>query len=171
MKPYQWIVLKIQDLSTAEFIHSIVDDDYSSYEDNVFELSAKPLQYFVPANDFDALFNAKEIMEASLTNIYEVRAVSGEYETIKDPDGDYEEQKVEVKPVYLDSFTYYNAGVREHLQTIALDKAKKQKKAKPSDPFKFPAKKLPKNRFQIIETFTNDMPQFIRRYKYEDDDQ
>ena len=85
MNHYKWIVLKIQDLSTSEFVRSIICYNGHGYDESeLFELSDKPVQYFVDSNDLNGLLSAKDIMESALNNIYEVMAETGECAMVKD---------------------------------------------------------------------------------------
>ena len=72
-------------MSTSEFVRSIICYNGHGYDESeLFELSDKPVQYFVDSNDLKGLLSAKDIMESALNNIYEVMAETGECAMVKD---------------------------------------------------------------------------------------
>ena len=152
MNHYNWIVLKIQDLATSNFVHSVTSSD--GY-DATYTVSEKPLRYFVDADNMEDLLKAKDIMEAICNSIYEVSVDTDEFEMV---DG-YEECKLEKRPAYLDNFVYYNMKVKEQNLKAAIEKAKRQKKAAPNYyEFSPDFKKLPKGRFQVFQEFAGGLP-------------
>ena len=158
MNHYNWIVLKIQDLSTSDFVHSVICND--GYGDT-YTVSEKPLQYFVSSDDMDGLLKAKEIMEAACNSIYEVSTDTDDYETI---DG-YEEYITKKVPAYFDNFTYYNMTVAETCLKANIAKAKRQKKAAPNYYESSPDfKKIFKERFQVYQEFAGGLPTEIELY-------
>jgi hypothetical protein len=146
---YNWIVFKIQDLSTSDFVHSITGSD--GY-DNTYHISAKPLHYFVNADDMEELLKAKDIMEAACNSIYEVSVDTDEMDDEYDP-------ILKKVPAYMDNFVHYNMRVKENNLKAKIDKAKKNKKAAPNYyEFSPDFKKLHKGRFQVYQEFAGGLP-------------
>ncbi|MCI4436113.1 MAG: hypothetical protein JHC33_04800 [Ignisphaera sp.] len=152
MNHYKWIVLKIQDLSSSDFIHSVT---YPEDED-AYAISAKPMSLFVNADDMEALLRAKEIMEAACNSIYEVLVETADEDEDEDSDRYF---ATKVMPAYIDNFLVENMKVKELLLANTIQKAKRQKKAAPnyyeqSRNFK----KIHKNRFQVFQYFEGGDP-------------
>ena len=106
------------------------------------------MQYFVDANNLEELLEAKEIMESSLSSIYNV-LINGNEDYLDS----FSPKEV---PAYINAFEIYNLKLRAITSKLNYEKAKKQKKARPQvldDPI---AKRLPKGRFQIFEMFSNE---------------
>jgi len=154
MNHYKWIVIQIQDMSTGDFVHSVryMED----YEDQSYQLSLNPLQYYVKSDDMEGLLAAKEIMTAAMNSIYEVITMTDEY--ITDSVGD-EIAVLKPTPAYLDNFIYYNMRVKEA-------KVVKDNKGKAGQEY-LKLKKLHKNRFQLIENFTSHVREEIELYEEE----
>lgn len=160
MNHYKWVVFKIQDLSTSECIHSV--RGYSdSYNEDCVSVSVKPIQWFVNSDNAEEILKAKEIMEAYCNSIYEVSVETEDTEIINGEE-DYVVKKI---PAFLNNTTYYNLTVKDILSAARVEKAKKQKKAKP---FTWESaknfKKLHKNRFQVIQEFAGGLPSEIEEF-------
>jgi len=157
MNKYKYIVFQIQDMSNAELIHSVIE---SGYEDGEYRLSKNPLQYFIEADKLDRLETVNEIMEAALSNIYEVN--------VDITDGGYEDEDEDViikaYPAYFDSFSIYNREVEVMKHNLEREKARKNKKAILREFNFISPKKLPKGRFQVLQSFTNSMPSEIEQF-------
>ena len=148
MNHYKYIVLQIQDLSTSEFVHSIVGEE--DFEEQSFILSDNPIQYYVKSDDIEGLLAAKEIMTIATDSIYEVKVMSNEYET--DSAGNDVAVMTSV-PGYLDNLRFYNWKVIEARESKGIKKHEYLE-----------VKKINKNRFQIIENFTSHSIEEIALY-------
>lgn len=163
MNHYKWVVLTIQDLSTSELVHSAVsceEDTYAGPE--TFDLSEKPIQYFVNSDNIEELLRAKEVMLAACNSIYEVTVEDSK--TYTDQYGD-EIYMTKVVPAYLDNFVAYNRNIRTIKHTATIEKLKKQKKAALNPMIIRELKKIHKNRFQIVENFVGGMPEEIEIFR------
>ena len=161
MNHYKWIVLKIQDLSTSEFVHSATYCNGETNDIETYAVSNEPIQYFVNSDDMEELLQAKEIMESACNSIYEAHVEVEETEL--DEDG-FSYFKTKATPVYLDNFFVYNTKTRVLNRKEEIAQKKKQKKAPPYPFTNLQVKKIHKNRFQVIQTFEGNKPKLIEMY-------
>lgn len=147
MNHYKYIVIQIQDMSDGAFVRSVryMED----YEDQTYQLSTNPIQYYVKSDDIEGLLAAKEIMTNAMNSIYEVIVQSDENEI--DDEG-YEVAKLKQTPAYFDNFLYYNWKIKEASATKKGEKGYLK------------IKKIHKNRFQLLENFTSHMMEEIELY-------
>lgn len=143
MNHYKYITLSILDLSSSELVHSVTS--FENTEEGEIIISARPIKYFVNSDNMEELLNAKTIMEELLNNIYEVEIMSDRY--------DNKDMCIMKKvPAYYNNLHYYN------IKLISIKCKSEIYKA---------FKKLNKNRFEVVEEFTNKKPEEIETYDAE----
>ena len=140
MNHYKYIALQIQDLSTTDLVHSAVSfcPGNENNGEDYWIVSREPLTICISSNNLQELLEAKQIMEETMNNIYEAAVLTNYTDIIKA----YKEFKITPAPIYLNNFVYYKSK-----RSAILNK---------HEPL--PAKKLNKNRFQIVQTFVNKIP-------------
>ncbi len=133
----KYIILSIQDLATSNFIHEVAFS-----EDDYYILSPTPLMYAVSSHSVSSLIEAKEILDSACNSIYSVPCL--QTEELFPSSGSSDEYDVEQTPAYINNFVVYN--LINYSDNYTSSDIVKQ------------IKKLPKRRFQVVETFANILP-------------